>query len=504
MSTDRNFLPGQGIRGAGPRPAFGPIAPDSVSTGPGIPGREPDLPLQPSTWSIQATLAALLSFEFLFVLFLAAGRIKASAYLAWMPVDLTGTLFALSVVAGAFMILTKEVNLRGIMIATAMAAFVTWLIVSLLWTPGVAYAQEKVLSSLLALWACAGAAIIIATDRARVRRFLTLLVLFAVWYAIEGAFAYAAAENRWYVEVLGTNYGILGNSVAHGAVIVIATLISLRRAVALKVVLLALLVVFAFILLIAGSRHPLLGLALVLLLAVTIGFRRSSGIGLQRFQLAAMALLVLAVGTVTALILREAQTYTLGRFEILLQAEGGGKSAQGRLLGMANAVSFWQEAPVVGHGVGSFPILENYPRDARRHPHNIFLEVLCELGLVGLILFGIFLVSALRWVKLSRLRGDPLYRCVFLLAMFDFSHAMLGPDLGEHRLFYAFLGLLALPAARGMGAASPRQHAARLGTERGQLDAVGIGPGVRQEAEALDLSVRPRHHGRGRDDDAVP
>ena len=450
MSMNRRLLPNQRLRDAVLHLPSAPTGPDADSTSLGGPRRKADLPLQPSTWSIRAALAALFSFELLFLLFLSAGRIKANSYLAWMPVDLTGLLFTLSVIAGAFIVLTKKVNRHGLVIAGAMAVFATWLFVSLLWTLGVVYAHQKVLGVVLACWACAGGAVIIAADRARVRRFLTLLVLLAVWFAIEGIFAYAKAEKRWFVEIGGTSYAGLGNTVGYGAVIVVATLISLRRLGAFKVVLAALLGVFVFIMLVAGSRHPVLGLALVLLLAATAGFRPTSGIGLQRYQIAALVLLILAVSAVVALILSESSTFTLGRFETLLFTEGGGRSTHERQVAMAKAAHFWASAPVLGHGVGSFPILENWVTDERRHPHNVILEILCELGLVGLILFGAFLLSALSCFKLQRLREDPLFRCVFLLAVFDLSHALVGPDLTEHRLLYAMLGLLALPEPQPM------------------------------------------------------
>ena len=195
MTTDRRFLPSQRIRDAVLRSPFGPTAPDPDSTSLGVPRREADLPLQPSTWSVRAAMTGLFSFELLFFLFVFAGRLKANSYLAWIPVDMTALFFASSVIVGAFIAVTKKVNRHGLVIAGAMGAFVTWLIVSLLWTPGVIYAHQKVLYSVLAFWACAGAAVIIASDRARVRRFLTLVLLLAVWFAIEGTFAYATAEK---------------------------------------------------------------------------------------------------------------------------------------------------------------------------------------------------------------------------------------------------------------------------------------------------------------------
>jgi O-antigen ligase len=413
-------------------------------------------------------LGALVSFELSFVLFLFAGAMKANPSLAWMPVDMTGLFFALSVIGAAFIVFTKKVNRDGLVIAAAMGAFVTWLIASLAWTPGVVYAGEKALESLLVFWACAGAAVIIAADRARVRRFLTLILLIAVWFAVEAAIFYATADKQWFLRLAGTTYNQLGNTLVYGAVIATATLISVRGLGPFKWVMAALLPLFFFVLLIAGSRQSLLGLMGVLLLAAVMGFRAVPGIAFNRFQLTVWGLLLAAmVATVVAAL--SGESFTLRRAGLLLNLEGPGESIAGRLVLMSEAVDFWATAPVLGHGVGSFPILGG-GADVRSHPHNIVLEILCELGLLGLVLFGAFLVFALRHVKLHRLREDPLFRCVFLLAVFAFARAMVGPDLTENRMLYPFLGLLALPmlapTARGGGPLGARRSSE--GQFRGQ------------------------------------
>jgi len=458
MSTNRKFLPSQRTRGAVPRPPFGPTAPDANWTGSGAAARDAEPPLQPSAWSLRATLGALVSFELAFVLFMFAGAMKANPSLAWLPVDMTGLFFVLSVIGAAFIVFTKKVNRDGLVIAAAMGAFVTWLIATLAWTPGVVYAGEKALESLLVLWACAGAGVIIAADRARVRRFLFLILLIAVWFAIEATIVQTAADKRWYIELGGMTYNHLGNAIVYGAVIAIATLMSMRGLGPFKWIMAALLPLFFYVLLIAGSRQSLLGLTGVLLIAAVIGFRAVPGIAFNRFQLTVWGLLLVAI-VGAAVAISSGQSFTLARVSLLFDSEGPGASAEGRLAVMASAVDFWATAPVFGHGVGSFPILAGGP-DVRSHPHNIVLEILCELGLLGLVLFGAFLVSALRHIKLQRLREDPLFRCVFLLAAFALARAMIGPDLTENRQLYSFLALLALPmlarSARGGGPRGPR------------------------------------------------
>ena len=317
---------------------------------------------------------------------------------------------------------------------------------------------------MLAFWACAGAAVIIASDRERVRRFLTLMLLIAVWFAIQGTFAYAAADRLWYLSIDGTDYGGLGDTVGQGAVIAVAILISGRRFGPLKWGMTTLLGLFFVVLLVAGKRQPLVGLTAVLLVTAVMGFRPApGGIVFKRFQRVAFGML-LAVGIAGIVASVSGKSFTLARLSRLMDDKVD-RSAATRLVVMAQAVQFWAGAPLIGNGVGSFPILEGWGTDESRYPHNIILEVLSDLGLVGLILFGAFLLSALRSVKLQRLRDDPLFRCIFLLAVFDLSAAMVQQDVTEHRLLYAMLGLLALPAMQELRPAGGPLGSSRPGGE---------------------------------------
>ncbi|HLT00602.1 MAG TPA: O-antigen ligase family protein [Geminicoccaceae bacterium] len=435
-----------------------------------------ELPLDPSTWSLRGTLTAVFSFEVLFVLFLFAGRIKASPYMSWLPFDMTALFFVLSVIVAAFIGLTKKFNRRGFLIAAAMAAFVSWLVVSRLWTPGVIYAHQKSLYSVLAFWACAGAAVIIAADRARVRRFLIGVVLIAIWFAIEAMFAYATSDRRYFVDISGTGYKGLSDAVACGAVIAFTTLISLRRQPVFALMMAELLVLFFWVILVAGARQPLLGMTLVLFVAGVIGFRPApGGIAYKRFQPAAWGIILAAVVALAALILSETTTQTIARFQTLLFQEGGGASAATRQEVWALAIQFWGSAPFFGHGVGSFPILYDWVGDSKVHPHNVVLEILSELGLVGLVLFGTFAYLALRQVELRRIREDPLFRCIFLLVVLQISAAMVSSDVSEHRMLYSMLGLLALPEPRPLRQSATARKAAPPRATRMSLGLRGHG-----------------------------
>jgi hypothetical protein len=77
------------------------------------------------------------------------------------------------------------------------------------------------------------------------------------------------------------------------------------------------------------------------------------------------------------------------------------------------------------------------------YPHNISVEVLVELGLVGLLLLWLIIAHCLRCLgPLRSIRGDPVR--IFLLAMFvaQFIIAHVSGDLHENRGLFVMLGLM--------------------------------------------------------------
>ena len=124
-----------------------------------------------------------------------------------------------------------------------------------------------------------------------------------------------------------------------------------------------------------------------------------------------------------------------------------GGSAETRAGHYQTASKLWPQAPVIGHGVGSWPLLTGWP-DVKIHPHNAFLELLSENGLIGLGLFLALLATALRPISLEQLRSDPQALCAIMLFASTFLNAMVTSDLPGNRAMFMMLGVLALFAIR--------------------------------------------------------
>ncbi len=106
-------------------------------------------------------------------------------------------------------------------------------------------------------------------------------------------------------------------------------------------------------------------------------------------------------------------------------------------------------APVFGKGFGMFR--EYASTDTYRHPHNVILELLSELGLVGLILFAIMLAPVIyRLIQLKRVSSSVYSRASGALLLGQLAISLVSGDLGTNRLlfFYASLFLIATKLSR--------------------------------------------------------
>ena len=125
-----------------------------------------------------------------------------------------------------------------------------------------------------------------------------------------------------------------------------------------------------------------------------------------------------------------------------------------RLFLIKMALAIWREAPVFGNGVGSFPwhsfvLAVDYPAGFQghgEHAHNIFAQVLAELGLAG---FLVLVTTAALWCRrLAKEEWNAAHVWILLVLMVESVHSML-----EYPLWYAYF---LLPTALLAGAADTR------------------------------------------------
>lgn len=404
-----------------------------------------------STFGYQVLLwipSVVFSFEFLFVLFLFAGRYKNDPRFQWLPVDLTALSFGLSVIVAFYILWLRGFKLqrRAFILVMLFAGFASYAGFSLIWTAGDEYATEKAFYiATLTFWPLVATAIIIAQDARRLHRFLFVLVLFSGWIAFEAFLNYLRSGGTGFVNALGGNYLGIGRVIGLGALVALVYLLFFAQNRLLKVVALALFGFFVMLLFVVGARGPLLATVLAALVPLLMGYRFSfaSGVRLKRYVLPLVGIIGVGIAATAYLIETGNLTTSLERMFVLLESDAG-TSAGERIDLYAATITLWTENPIFGQGIGSWPVLMG-PSVGQEYPHNIFLEVMAELGLVGLSLFVTLLVFAWRALgPWGLVRNDPIRILIVMLFVNTFANALVSGDISDNRTMFAMLGLMML------------------------------------------------------------
>jgi O-antigen ligase len=381
----------------------------------------------------------VMSFEVIFVLFIFAGLYKADPRLAWFPVDLTLLLFLVSVGLGGWIVVRRDLRFskRSLFVCLGLVLFIGWMFVSLSWSPSRIYGPDKARNlSTLVLWAGMAPALIIAPDLMRFRRFVYAMIGFATLLSLDGTFGNLESGANY---IASENYLGVGRAVGFATMMVLV-LLSISRGFLTRLQLALLLALYGYVLLTGGGRGPLLAVVAGVLMLVAGSFHLKWGT--VRVRLAA-SLAALAIVSFIMAVWAGPESRTFHRFTVLASQESGGTSAGQRLHYWKAAPGIIAKSPVVGQGVGGWPIAMGYS-DNRRYPHNILIETTIEGGLIGLILLGTAILFGLR-ALLSRNVFDETPRLiVFVLFVNTLFNAMVSGDLSDNRLLFATIGFMAV------------------------------------------------------------
>ena len=118
-------------------------------------------------------------------------------------------------------------------------------------------------------------------------------------------------------------------------------------------------------------------------------------------------------------------------------------SRRGEIWGFSlNGIS---EKPIRGHGLGYFKMASARQNNGYwKHPHNLFLEIWLELGLLGLLILFIWIgLFCKKGVKVLRFGQDPLFVPTLVIVSVWFLSSQVSNTWVEMRVFSAFVGILA-------------------------------------------------------------
>ncbi len=394
-----------------------------------------------------------------FVLFLFAGRFKADPRFSSVPVDLTALLFVASLAVAGLVLVRRRLLVSGIALRQWLVAlaFFAWVLASWLWSLGGEYAAQKAaLAFVMNLWAMAAAGLVIACEPVRVMRFQAALVLFAAWVALETVRLLLGGGALEFVAAFGSDYLGIGSVLSFGAIVLFVFVLTGRRPWWQIVPALLLCIGFVGLMFPVGGRGPILATVAAFAAGLAVAaVRRRGPLRMSRRGKLLVVLGIAAAGVLVARMIEEGQ-YALAaeRFLVLLES-GMGESAGVRWYYYVSTLDIIATHPVVGIGLGAWPIVMGIGL-VRDYPHNLFLEVLAEQGLVGGVLLCILLgYSAWLVFRRNGALASPGGFAASLLVVSAFVSAMVSGDLGDNRVLFCMLGLCATSLAAPM-AGSPQ------------------------------------------------
>jgi O-antigen ligase len=318
-----------------------------------------------------------------------------------------------------------------------LAAFVVWTAASAIWStasaPALEYAYRFLLSFTLFL--------LLATAVRRIRDAEIIVAAFIVGTAgsaLYGVLTGAGEAGVWGPERLGgaaANPNQLASWLVTGAVLALA-LVPGRRSLLLKSALVGTSAFFVAVMFLTVSRSGLIALVVVMVAGVCLGGRWR-----LRILIAGLATVVMVVSYFTLIASPQARER--------VTSVGDGGTGRSDLWTMAGRMI--EDKPVLGVGAGNFQVtsvdylvapgvvrFDEFIVEDPLVTHNMYLQVLAELGPLGLALFliicGLSLAATLTAGRRFGARGDEtaelLCRGVLLAAI-----AMLATNVFASEMF---------------------------------------------------------------------
>jgi O-antigen ligase len=189
------------------------------------------------------------------------------------------------------------------------------------------------------------------------------------------------------------------------------------------------------------ARGPLISLFMVLLLSLVVV--RSTSAQISKKMICLGVLTALSVGAGVLLTIQHlpsvARTFSLKESELtaFLWSEDPGGTAGMRLAYYKAALKGFEEKPFLGWGTGAWP-LYYWHEDKKTYPHNIFLEIAFEQGLVGLLSLLAFLGAVFRRLFRFLNSEDGRFTFLFPVVLFSLSVTCFSGDITAKALWFWF------------------------------------------------------------------
>ncbi len=387
----------------------------------------------------------LLSVECLFVLFIFAGAYKETVEGILGSLDVTLATCGISLVFSVFVLLRDERHLTpdqttfaatyGLLIAVVAISSMT----STVDDPEVTKKIQKFL--VFNSWAVCAPLFVINTPE-RVDRLLRLVLLITAVAVFHALIDSRKVDEVRFVGALGTDhYHALGHASGLCSLIAIAIVLVDRRQVT-RFLFGGIAACAFFVMFLSGTRQSLVSVfpAVVCFLPLL----RRQGIRLVplvRFLSVSALAIGLFLGVRTYLYSENEMEGVWSRMLSLFGSDAQGVLEEtDRFILWADGIQVWTANPLAGAGFGCYPFAGSI---GNRHPHNYFVELLAELGVVGLIVgTALMVLPAARLIRCCQVGLTFSQATGGAIWLFLFCCAMVSGDITDNRMMFAFTALV--------------------------------------------------------------
>jgi O-antigen ligase len=280
----------------------------------------------------------------------------------------------------------------------------------LLYSPAPMSARSKTLSYLAFNLAPAALVMLLVDSEERLVRLIKAVIVVGLLMAVltqlghdtmeggAGAGLYNIGEGKQGLTVGGARF-TGGTWFARRLDLVMVSLLVLAGLSASRIPLLAMLALMpyvAYLLFLSGARGAIAGgaIAFMVVLMLLTAVAKSG----RALRMAMIGLLLLVVAAGMSSVREEALAQDIvQRYTVLEHPFATDEAGADRLQFWRLAWETFEDHPVFGIGSGGWGMVWK-KQDYRDFPHNIFLEILCEQGLVGGLLFSLFFFGTIRLV----------------------------------------------------------------------------------------------------------
>ncbi|MBT3418313.1 MAG: O-antigen ligase family protein [Flavobacteriales bacterium] len=203
---------------------------------------------------------------------------------------------------------------------------------------------------------------------------------------------------------------------------------------------------FIIVALFTGSRGPIASILITMTLYFFLNFRKLF------WRFIVLLSLLISLVFITGFHNQLLEVKTVSRVFMNVQDGGGGKSTSGRTILFQTSIDEIIEYPL-GVGFGNWEV---YSKDRSTlslkklfYPHNLLLEILCEMGFVTSIIFILYVVFILL-NTIIKLKNNVGLNILFYTFAFLLLNSMISGDLSDARLLFVVLSLLSIKEIRNV------------------------------------------------------